>query len=201
MQTLYAPVQGNARAKKWEWVVYQLGFSRVIELMSSLYIVREFVDDLQSVVQLSTMVSSSCEWESKDLAVAQSHNSSRRKRESKSSFFQCPHVGLQQKVWPRLKVCATMPGSGTCFVPNDLELRDLLALVSWDSQPLCLKISMPRFRSETCISQPQDQDHRRAFQFRIVVIPNIVKLTTRNNHYNPPLVNLTQIISHVHMKQ
>jgi hypothetical protein len=103
--------------------------------MGSLYMVREFVDDLQSVVQLSTMVSSSCEWESKDLAVAQSHNSSRRKREreSKSSFLQCPHVGLQQKARPRLKVCATMPGSGTCFVPDDLELRDLPVLIFWDS--------------------------------------------------------------------
>jgi hypothetical protein len=25
MQTLYAPVQGNARAKKWEWVGRELG--------------------------------------------------------------------------------------------------------------------------------------------------------------------------------
>jgi hypothetical protein len=29
-----------------------LGFSRVTELMGSFYIVREFVDDVQSVVQL-----------------------------------------------------------------------------------------------------------------------------------------------------
>ena len=41
--------------------------------MGSLYIVKEFVDDLQSAVQLPTMVSSSCEWKSKDLAVAESH--------------------------------------------------------------------------------------------------------------------------------
>jgi hypothetical protein len=25
MQTLYAPVQGNARAKKWEWVEERVG--------------------------------------------------------------------------------------------------------------------------------------------------------------------------------
>jgi hypothetical protein len=25
MQTLYAPVQGNARAKKWEWVCREVG--------------------------------------------------------------------------------------------------------------------------------------------------------------------------------
>jgi hypothetical protein len=25
MQTLYAPVQGNARAKKWEWVGKEVG--------------------------------------------------------------------------------------------------------------------------------------------------------------------------------
>jgi hypothetical protein len=29
MQTLYAPVQGNARAKKWEWVVRGVGGGRV----------------------------------------------------------------------------------------------------------------------------------------------------------------------------
>jgi hypothetical protein len=51
-------------------------FSRVTELMSSLYIIREFVDDLQSIVQLPTMVSN-CEWKSKDLAVAQSHKANR----------------------------------------------------------------------------------------------------------------------------
>jgi hypothetical protein len=52
-----------------------------MEFMGSLYIVREFVDDLQSVVQLPTMVSSSCEWKSKDLAVARSHKPSRLRRE------------------------------------------------------------------------------------------------------------------------
>lgn len=50
---------------------------RVTELMGSLCILREFVDDLQSVVQLPTMVSSSCKWKFKDLAVAQSHKASR----------------------------------------------------------------------------------------------------------------------------
>lgn len=35
----------------------------------------------QSVVQLPTVVSSSCEWKSKDLAVAQSHKASRQRRE------------------------------------------------------------------------------------------------------------------------
>jgi hypothetical protein len=43
---------------------------------SIVYIVRELVDDLQSVVQFPTMVSSSCEWKSKDLAVTQSHKAS-----------------------------------------------------------------------------------------------------------------------------
>jgi hypothetical protein len=41
--------------------------------MGSLCIVREFVDDLQSEVQLPTMGSSSCEWKSKVLAVSQFH--------------------------------------------------------------------------------------------------------------------------------
>jgi hypothetical protein len=50
--------------------------------MDSLYIVKEFIDDLESAVQLPTMVSSNCEWKSKGLAVVQSHMASRRRRES-----------------------------------------------------------------------------------------------------------------------
>ena len=65
--------------------------------MGSLYIVKEFVDDLQSAVQLPTMVSSSCEWKSKDLAVAQSHKASRQKSES-ISLLPMSLYGLQQKV-------------------------------------------------------------------------------------------------------
>ena len=70
----------------------------------SLYISRA---GSKSVVQLPTMVSSSYEWKSKDLAVAQSRKASRGRSESEFSFFQCPYIGLQQKVWPRLKVHAT----------------------------------------------------------------------------------------------
>lgn len=55
------------------------------------------IDDLQTVVQLPTIVSSSCEWEFKDLAIAHSHKASSKRKESQSSFFQCPYVGLQQK--------------------------------------------------------------------------------------------------------
>jgi hypothetical protein len=53
--------------------------------MGGLYIVKEFIDDLQSAVQFPTMVGSSCEWKSKDLAVAQSHTASRRRGENLSS--------------------------------------------------------------------------------------------------------------------
>jgi hypothetical protein len=77
--------------------------------------------------------------------------------QSESSFFQSPHAGLQQNVWPRLKVCTTMD-MGLALSQADLELRDLLASnpgikgvyyitpclglsFSW---PLCLKISMSR---------------------------------------------------------
>jgi hypothetical protein len=69
---------------------------------------------------------------SKNLVVAQSHEASRlswsyvtnvlaskckQMKKSESSFFQWPYVSLQQKLRPRLKVFATKPGSGTCFVP------------------------------------------------------------------------------------
>jgi hypothetical protein len=53
--------------------------------MGSLYIVKEFIDDLQSAVQLPTMVRSTCEWKSKDLAIAQSHTARVKERESLSS--------------------------------------------------------------------------------------------------------------------
>jgi hypothetical protein len=68
--------------------------------MDSLYIVKEFIDDLQSAVQFPTMVHSSCEWKSKDLQVAQSHRASRRKSESESSFFQCPYMVSSRRRGP-----------------------------------------------------------------------------------------------------
>ena len=143
-------------------VLYQSGFSRVTELMSSLYIVKEFIDDLQSAVHLPTMVSSSCEWKSKDLAVAQSHRASKQKSILPMSLY-----GLQQKVQPRLKVCATTP-----LIPDGLELEELPVF----------KISIPRSRSETSISQ-----HIRVTgepsNSGLYFIPDIVKLTTRNSHY------------------
>jgi hypothetical protein len=75
------------------------------------------------------MVSSSCEWESKDLAVVQTHKASRRGRVFPllMSLGRSPAEGVAQ-----IKGVITMPGPGTCIVPNDLELRALLALVSWD---------------------------------------------------------------------
>ena len=114
----------------------------------SFYIEGIYYDDLQSAVPIPQQWSA-MNWKAKDLVVAQSHKASRQRRKSKSSFFQCPYVGLQQKVWPRLKVCATTPGPGTCFVLDVLELRDLPVLIFWNSQTLCLNISMPRSRSET----------------------------------------------------
>jgi hypothetical protein len=41
MQTLYAPVQGNARAKKWEWVGRGLGGERVGDFWESIGNVNE----------------------------------------------------------------------------------------------------------------------------------------------------------------
>ena len=98
-----------------------------------------YCDDLHSVVQL-TQQWSAVNGKSKNLVVAQSHGACltwssvylgilkrwvptdvlpRRfiqTTKSESSFFQCLHVGLQQKVWPRLKVCTTTPESGSCLV-------------------------------------------------------------------------------------
>ena len=62
--------------------------------------------------------------------------SASRQRGRKPSFFHCPYVYLQQKVWPRLKVSTTKPGPKLLFTLNllsqaSLELRDLLASVTW----------------------------------------------------------------------
>ena len=66
--------------------------------MDSLYIVREFVDDLQSIVHCPTMVSSSCGWRSKDLAVAQSHKASRQGRVRENLPSSNVLIYLQQRV-------------------------------------------------------------------------------------------------------
>jgi hypothetical protein len=46
--------------------------------MGSLYIVREFIDDFQSVVQLSAMVSSNCDQGFSSCSVAQDKQSKER---------------------------------------------------------------------------------------------------------------------------
>ena len=64
--------------------------SSFFKLNTFLYIVKEFIDDLQSAVQLPTMVSCSCEWKSKDLAVAQSNKA---KEKDVVSAFSPVHLG------------------------------------------------------------------------------------------------------------
>ena len=44
MQTLYAPVQGNVRAKKWEWVVRGVGVEGV----------GDFCDSIGNVIEENT---------------------------------------------------------------------------------------------------------------------------------------------------
>ena len=74
-----------------------------------------FCYDLKTVVQV-TQQWATVNGKFKTLAIAQSHKASClswssvdivwqaskcKKLKSESSFFQCPYVGLQQKVWPR----------------------------------------------------------------------------------------------------
>ena len=72
--------------------------------MDSLYIVREFVDDLQSIVQLPNNGQQQLGWKPKDLTVAQSHEASSQGRVSKSSFFQCPYISPAEGV-AQIKGC------------------------------------------------------------------------------------------------
>jgi hypothetical protein len=74
-----------------------------------------------------TMDSSSCGRKPKDLVIAQSHEASRLRKESESSFFQCPYVVFQQKVWLRLQVCATMPGPGLALSQMTLNSESSLS--------------------------------------------------------------------------
>ena len=106
--------------------------------------------------------SSSCEWKSKDLSSSCSVPHGKQSREQeRDSLLPMSLYGLQQKVQPRLKLCSTTP-----LIPDDLECGDL---IFGNPQPLCLKISIPRSRSETSISQAPDKGHWLAFQFWIVV--------------------------------
>jgi hypothetical protein len=57
-------------AQNSEWYSDCISQGFLESLMDSLYIVKEFVDDLESAVQLPTVVSSSYEWKSKDIAAA-----------------------------------------------------------------------------------------------------------------------------------
>jgi hypothetical protein len=83
-----------------------------------------YCNDLQSAVQL-TQQWAAVNGKFKNLVVSQSHEASclnwssvevgfqqmgwqvraSSRSKSESSFFQCPYIGLQQKVWLRLKVC------------------------------------------------------------------------------------------------
>jgi hypothetical protein len=83
------------------------------------------------------MVSNSYEWKSKDLTVAPSHKASRQwgegereiEMERGPSFLQHPYVGLQQKVWSRLQVCARWPWTQR---PSCLNLLEFIATMPQD---------------------------------------------------------------------
>ena len=54
-------------------------------------------------------------------------------KKSEPSFFHCPPEGLQQKVWPRLKVWnKTILFLEFALSQAGLELRDWLASICWD---------------------------------------------------------------------
>ena len=73
----------------------------------------------KNLVDAKTQEASCLSWSSVEVMASKCKQS----KLSDASFLQCPYVDFQQKVWPRLKVCTTMPGSGTCFVQADLELK------------------------------------------------------------------------------
>ena len=105
--------------------------------MGSLYIVREFTNDLQCVVQLPNNCQQQL-WMEVQGSSSCSVPRGKQARNSDSVFLlpkslyrspaeggaQIKAVVLQQRVWPRLKVCTTAP-----LIPDDFELRDLLVFL------------------------------------------------------------------------
>jgi len=82
-----------------------------------------------------------------------------------------------------------MPGFGTCFVTDDLELRfsclSLLGFVVSMPQNLHVKIQV-----RNCISQPQDEDHRWVFRIWIAVHSRYSQVDNQElplHHLNSPI--------------
>ncbi|EDL34167.1 mCG1042073, partial [Mus musculus] len=64
-------------------------------------------------------------------------------------------------------VIARSPAEGVAQIksPERCVLSCLDLSFLW---PLCLKISMPRSRSECCVFQPQEGDHRASFEWKYI---------------------------------
>ena len=160
----------------------------------SLYIEGIYCDDLQSVIQL-TQQWSAVDGKSKDLVVAQSPRgwlcqlifcrsrfqqmcwqvsaSGQRRVNLPPSMSLCrsPAEGVAQikglchHTWIWNLLCPRLTWNSEISLPQSPGIKGMYQF-SWT---LCLKISMPRSKSETCIFQPQDLDHKYAPQFWIVV--------------------------------
>ena len=110
-----------------------LGFSRVTEHMGNLYIIREFVDDLQSVVQVPNNGQQQLQMEvqgSSSCLVPQGKQA--KKRESlfllPMSLCKSPAESVAQ-----IKDVCHHPWMWDLLSPDDLEFRDLSVLIFWDS--------------------------------------------------------------------
>ena len=102
----------------------------------------------------------------------------KQSKKSESSFFQCPYVSLQQKVWPRLKVCTTMPGSWICFVPGwPWTQRSYLSLLGLKA---CTTLSEPKLFITT---MPQDLHAK-------IQLRNLYPPASRSElQMNPPILD------------
>ena len=93
-------------------------------------------------------------------------------------FFQYSYAILQQKVWLRLKVYSTLPGSGTWFVlgwpwtqrSTCLSLSRLKASTTLPEPKIFMALrSLCQDPGQNLVFQPQDLDHRCDLHFWIVV--------------------------------
>jgi hypothetical protein len=74
--------------------------------------------------------------------VSTSKQKKKKEKKSEPSFFHCPYVRLQQKVWPRLKVYTTT-----------LDLEFALSQVGLELIPACLSLLGPT--ACTTLAEPE----------------------------------------------
>jgi hypothetical protein len=117
-----------------------------------------------------------------------------RMKKWEPSFFHHPYVGLQQKVWPRLKVwiwnllCPRLVLNSEICLPLSPGIKGVYTL----PEPKLFMASMPQDLDQKCVSSyvtirvrsPEIWITGVSSISGLQFIPGVVKSTTRNSHHN-----------------